>query len=96
MGFDAFFERTFAGHADLSKIPEAEKQQYLADWSQEPGGMLPMLNWYRASKLMVPPPGVTLPLPDFLFRAFPKIHVPTLVVWGMMDPALLPIQLDGL
>ncbi len=96
MGFDAFFERTFAGHADLSKIPEAEKQQYLADWSQEPGGMLPMLNWYRASKLMVPPPGVTLPLPDFLLRAFPKIHVPTLVVWGMKDPALLPIQLEGL
>ena len=96
MGFDAFFERTFAGHADLAKIPETEKQQYLADWSQEPGGMLPMLNWYRASKLMVPPPGATLPLPDFLLRAFPKIHVPTLVVWGMRDPALLPVQLNGL
>jgi len=96
MGFDAFFERTFAGHADLSKIPESEKQQYLADWSQEPGGMLTMLNWYRASKLMVPPPGATVPLPDFLLRAFPKIHLPTLVIWGMKDPALLPVQLDGL
>jgi pimeloyl-ACP methyl ester carboxylesterase len=95
MGFDAFFQRTFAGHTDLSKIPEAEKQQYLADWSQ-PGGMLPMLNWYRASRLVVPPPGVTVPLPDFLLRAFPKIRVPTLVIWGMKDPALLPIQLKGL
>jgi len=95
MGFDAFFEKTFAGHTDLSKVPEAERQQYLADWSQ-PGGMLPMLNWYRASKLTVPPPGVTVPLPDFLLRAFPKIHVPTLVLWGMKDPALLPLQLDGL
>jgi pimeloyl-ACP methyl ester carboxylesterase len=95
MGFDAFFQRTFAGHTDLSKIPEAEKRQYLAGWSQ-PGGMLPMLNWYRASRLVVPPPGVTVPLPDFLLRAFPKIRVPTLVIWGMKDPALLPVQLEGL
>ena len=95
MGFDAFFVKTFAGHADLSKIPQAEKQQYIADWSQ-PGGMLPMLNWYRATKLVVPPSGVTVPLPDFLLRAFPSIHVPTLVIWGMRDPPLLPIQLEGL
>ena len=95
MGFDAFFQRTFAGHTDLTRIPESEKQQYLADWSQ-PGGMLPMLNWYRATNLVVPPPGVTVPVPDFLLRAFPKIHVPTLVVWGMKDPALLPLQLEGL
>jgi pimeloyl-ACP methyl ester carboxylesterase len=95
MGFEGFFEKTFSGHTDLSKIPEAERQQYLADWSQ-PGGMLPMLNWYRASKIMVPPPGVTVPLPDFLLRAFPKIDVPTLLIWGMKDSALLPIQLEGL
>jgi pimeloyl-ACP methyl ester carboxylesterase len=31
-----------------------------------------------------------------LLRAFPKVKVPTLVVWGMKDSALLPIQLDGL
>ena len=95
MGFDAFFERTFASHADLSKIPEFEKRQYMADWSQ-PGGMLAMLNWYRATKLIVPSPGATVPIPDFLLRAFPKIHIPTLVVWGMKDPALLPVQLEGL
>ena len=37
-----------------------------------------------------------MPLPDWLLRAFPKVKVPTLVVWGMKDPALLPLQLDGL
>jgi pimeloyl-ACP methyl ester carboxylesterase len=95
MGFDAFFRRTFVNHVELAKIPEAEKQQYIAEWSQS-GGMGPMLNWYRATKLVVPPPGVTVPLPDWLLRAFPKIAVPTLVVWGMKDPALLPIQLEGL
>ena len=95
MGFDAFFQKTFVSHVELTKIPEAEKQRYIADWSQ-PGGMLPMLNWYRATKLVVPPPGITVPLPDWLLRAFPKVRVPTLVIWGMKDPALLPLQLDGL
>ena len=40
--------------------------------------------------------GATVPLPDFLLRAFPNIRRPTLVVWGMQDKALLPIQLEGL
>ena len=95
MGFEAFFQKTFLSHVELASVSEEEKQQYIAEWSQ-PGGMLPMLNWYRATKLIVPPPGATVAVPDFLLRAFPKIHVPTLVVWGMKDPALLPLQLEGL
>jgi pimeloyl-ACP methyl ester carboxylesterase len=95
MGYDAFFEKTFARHVDLSKISEAEKRQYVADWSQ-PGAFNAMLNWYRGSRVIVPPPGITVPLPDFLLRAFPKVRVPTLVIWGMQDKALLPVQLDGL
>jgi pimeloyl-ACP methyl ester carboxylesterase len=95
MGFRTFFEKTFSGHVDLTKVPEAEKQQYIAEWSQ-PGTFAAMLNWYRAAKVIVPPPGVTVPIPDLLLRAFPKVEVPTLVVWGMQDTALLPIQLDGL
>jgi pimeloyl-ACP methyl ester carboxylesterase len=95
MGYRAFFDKTFARHVDTSKILEAEKQQYIADWSQ-PGAMTSMLNWYRGSRVVVPPPGVTVPLPDWLLRAFPKVEVPTLVLWGMQDMALLPIQLEGL
>jgi pimeloyl-ACP methyl ester carboxylesterase len=94
-GYDWFFDRTFGAHVDLTKIPATEKQQYVAEWSQ-PGAFNAMLNWYRASKVMVPPPGLTVPLPDWLLREFPKVRVPTLVVWGMKDAALLPIQLDGL
>jgi pimeloyl-ACP methyl ester carboxylesterase len=37
-----------------------------------------------------------VPLPDWLLRAFPKVKVPTLVIWGMKDTALLPLQLEGL
>jgi pimeloyl-ACP methyl ester carboxylesterase len=95
MGYRTFFEKTFARHVDLSKMPESEKQQYIADWSQ-PGALTSMLNWYRAGKMVVPPPGLTVPLPDWLLKAFPKVQVPSLVVWGMKDTALLPIQLEGL
>jgi pimeloyl-ACP methyl ester carboxylesterase len=94
-GFDWFFDTTFARHVDVSEIPDAERRRYIADWSQ-PGAFNAMLNWYRGSRVIVPPPGVTVPLPDWLMRAFPKVKVPTLVVWGMHDKALLPLQLDGL
>ena len=94
-GFDWFFEKTFAPHVDLALIPEAEKQQYIAEWSQ-PGAFAAMLNWYRASSVFVPPPGVTIPIPDWVLKPFPKVEVPTLVIWAMRDKALLPVQLEGL
>jgi pimeloyl-ACP methyl ester carboxylesterase len=95
MGWRMFLDKTFSGHVDVSKIPQDEKQQYIAEWSQ-PGTFTAMLNWYRAANVMVPPPGVTVPLPDLLVRAFPKVTIPTLVIWGMKDTALLPVQLEGL
>ena len=94
-GFDWFFDTTFARHVDVAKIAAAERQQYIADWSR-PGAFNAMLNWYRASKVIVPAPGATVPLPDWLLRAFPAVEVPTLVLWGMKDAALLPLQLEGL
>lgn len=94
MGFDAFFQKTIGDHVAV-KVLEAERQQYIADWSQ-PGALTAMLDWYRGSKMVVPPPGVTVPLPDWLLGVFPKVRVPTLVVWGMRDTALLPLQLEGL
>ena len=95
MGFEAFFDKSFGAHVDLSQIPEAEKRQYIAEWSQ-PGALTAMLNWYRASPLVIPPPMLTVPIPDWVLGTFPKVRIPTLVVWGMRDPALLPLQLDGL
>jgi len=95
MGLDAFFEKVIGDHVDRRMLLEADKQQYIAEWSQ-PGALTAMLNWYRATKLMVPPPGITMPLPDALLRMAVKVKVPTLVVWGMRDPALLPMQLGGL
>jgi len=94
IGLSAFFDGSFMRHTDFEKVKD-EKPIYLEQWGQ-PGAMTAMLNWYRASKLVVPPPGLTVPLPDWLLKAFPKIAVPTLVIWGMKDAALLPVQLDGL
>ena len=95
MGYETFFEKSFGAHVDLALIAEAEKRQYIAEWSQ-PGAMDAMLNWYRASQLLIPPPLLTVPVPDWVLGAFPKVRVPTLVVWGMRDKALLPLQLDGM
>ena len=95
MGFDTFFDKSFGSHVDLGIIPPEERAQYIAEWSQ-PGTLTAMLNWYRASHVVVPPPSVTIPIPDWVLGAFPVIRVPTLVVWGMKDKALLPVQLEGL
>jgi pimeloyl-ACP methyl ester carboxylesterase len=95
MGVDAFFEKSFSGHVDLAQIPAAERQAYIADWKQE-GALTAMLNWYRASQLVVPEPDQGEPRPAWTRVPFPSVKVPTLVVWGMQDKALLPIQLEGL
>jgi pimeloyl-ACP methyl ester carboxylesterase len=95
MGWETFFEKSFSPHVDLSLISPEERAEYISEWSQ-PGVFTAMLNWYRGAAVMVPPPSVAVPLPDFLLRAFPKVKVPTLVVWGLRDKALLPLQLDGL
>ncbi len=95
MGFGAFFDKSFGRHVDLATIDPAERARYIAEWSQA-GTLTGMLNWYRAAQIIVPPPGVTVPIPDWLLGAFPKIHIPVRVIWGMEDKALLPMQLDGL
>nr|WP_294171214.1 alpha/beta fold hydrolase [uncultured Sphingomonas sp.] len=95
MGMDAFFEKSFSPHVDLHIIPPQERAQYIAEWSR-PGALTAMLNWYRASHIHVPPPFLTVPVPDWVLGAFPTVRNPALVVWGMRDEALLPLQLDGL
>jgi pimeloyl-ACP methyl ester carboxylesterase len=55
-----------------------------------------MLNWYRASEIVVPQVGEAAHAPLWTLAPFPKIEVPTLVLWAMGDTALLPVQLEGL
>jgi pimeloyl-ACP methyl ester carboxylesterase len=95
MGLESFFAKTFASHADISRLSAAEKQAYLADWSA-PGALTAMLNWYRASEIVVPAPGEEVEAPAWTQTPFPSIAVPTLVIWALKDVALLPVQLAGL
>lgn len=73
------------------------RARYEAVWA---GGLQGALNWYRASPLRPPVPGTpaeanpihALVLADEAVR----VRVPTRVLWGEQDQALLPGLLDGL
>ncbi len=94
IGLPQFFDTSFEKHADAALIAP-EKAAYLDEWSQ-PGALTAMLNWYRASAIQVPAIGEDAPRPAFLDAPFPSVTQPTLVIWATGDPALLPVQLDGL
>jgi pimeloyl-ACP methyl ester carboxylesterase len=94
IGVGGFFDTTFVKHADPALLAP-ERAAYLEEWSQ-PGTMTAMLNWYRASSILVPAMGEEAERPAWIDGPFPPVTQPTLVVWGMQDKALLPCQLDGL
>jgi len=81
----------FLGHA--AWLTEAVRDTYRRHWAQ---GLTGPLNYYRASPLRPPVAGDDtlrfLVLPD----AAVTIRVPTTVLWGEGDRALLPSLLDGL
>lgn len=95
VGFAAFLQETTGPLSSGEHLTDEEKRHYLVDWSQ-PAAPAAMLNWYRASPIIVPPPGETPPRPAWIDAPFPKLPMPVLVIWGMKDKALLPCQLEGL
>jgi pimeloyl-ACP methyl ester carboxylesterase len=94
MGMDGFFDKSFAPHIDMTKVAKEERESYINDWSQ-PGALTAMLNWYRASRIVVPQPDEEAAMPAWVDHV-PRIRVPVRVIWGLEDKALLPIQLDGI
>ncbi len=73
---------------------EEDRRAYIDAWSQ-PGALTGALNWYRASPLH-PPQGDGADLPPQLDASAFRVAVPTLVIWGERDEALLTTNLDGL
>ena len=69
------------------------KAKYRAAWDRSLTGGL---NYYRASPLRPPREGDAAAGAIELPREMLTIGVPTLVLWGLQDTALLPELLDGL
>jgi epoxide hydrolase 4 len=72
--------------------PERQAR-YVEAWSP-PGTLTGMLNWYRASPLLVPRPGEAVDTHKVmkLDPAQLRVRMPHLVIWGMNDQALLPVS----
>jgi len=69
-----------------------KRAAYLEAW-RRPGALTGMLNWYRATPLVVPKPGEAVD-PATLPRLDPgqlRVRMAHLVIWGMNDQALLPV-----
>ena len=71
----------FEGMKNKSNLTDFDKEQYLSAWTQ-PGAILGGVNYYRANISFKDLTG--------------KITVPTLVIHGMKDIAVLSSVLDGL
>ena len=98
MGIEAFWTQFFGGHFARGAISVADKGAWLNAWRQ-PGALTAMLNWYRASDIVVPAviasnDKAALPAPPPVKRM--EINVPTMVIWGMQDTVLLPSLLSDL
>ena len=78
-----------------SAMEPAERDALLQDW-QDREAAFGMLNWYRASPVIVPAMDETADRPAHLDAPFPPLLSPTLVIWAMDDLALPPCNLDGL
>lgn len=69
-------ERALRGSGKIHTFSKQDVAEYKKAWSQ-PGAVTAMLNWYRAMLQHRPKMPADL-----------RIHVPTLILWGMQDVAL--------
>lgn len=84
----------FAENMDMSWMTPELREDYVTEWAR-PGRLTGMLNWYRATSLVVPEPGVGADVPILPSQKF-KVRVPHLLIWGSGDTALLPESTEGL
>lgn len=83
----------FSDKMDMRWLAGARLEAYKAAWRQS--GLRGMINWYRASRLVVADPGKPVEMPDFPLDAL-RVTCPHLLIWGEGDTALLPQSTDGL
>lgn len=89
--------RMFEAFSTTDFLNGTTKPGYLEAWSR-PGALTGMLNWYRATPIVIPAPDEPVdgaPILDAPEDAF-RVAMPHLVVWGDADQALRPSCLEGL
>lgn len=86
--FDVLANKVMVFGSKNGLLPD-DKPEYIKAWSQ-PGALTGGLNYYRANRLSAMPTGEAANPARFM------INVPTLVIWGEKDPAMVPQNLDGL
>lgn len=89
--------RMIEGFSQSSFMTLRKRDEYVEAWSRE-GALTGMLNWYRASPIVVPLPGEDAATPPILTMPPENFAVPMphLVIWGEADEALRPSCLSGL
>jgi len=84
------------GSGKPGAFTEEDKKAYIEAWSQK-GALTGGLNYYRAARVGPPQPGTAAPEAAGEFaRLGTAVKVPTLVIWGEQDRALLTGNLEGL
>lgn len=79
-----------------SAMPDEERAILLKDW-EDRDACFGMLNYYRASPMVVPTMDEPFALPaEYAPPSLPALTIPALVIWAMDDLALPPVNLEGL
>lgn len=90
------FARLWPFLGDASWLTDEVREQFREAWRNDGRGLTAPLNYYRASPLR-PARDAADPLPTVVLPdAAVTVRVPTTVLWGEGDRALLPGLLDGL
>lgn len=93
-GIAGLLAHAFAGRVPSGGIqPPEEIARLIVDW-EDRDACRAMINWYRGSPAEVPP--MDAPYGEPPATPFPKLMIPTLVIWALDDVALPACNLDGL
>ena len=83
------------GFSTTAFMDDETRAAYIETWSR-PGALSAMLNWYRASPILVPDPGAAADMPPELSKGDFTLPMPHLLLWGEADQALRPSTFAGL
>lgn len=91
----ALLWRSLEKTAAAGHLTPADRAAFIEAWSK-PGALTGMFNWYRAMRLEPPKPGAAAATAEIYDDAALSVRVPTRVLWGLQDEALLPGCVEGL